>query len=197
MVVAEQIEEMLPTRASLLARLKDTSADESWREFFELYWKLIYNAARRHGLSEMEGQDVVQDIMVRLTRTLRDFEYDPRKGSFKAWLKRETYWRVTDYLRRSKPLQPLETAGDIPAECDFAAYWEREWKDNLVSAAIERAKLKLRPRQFQIYSYCVLQEHGPKKTAQTFDTSAPQIYLNNHRVSRVIEAEIKKLHLNT
>ena len=31
---------LIPTRESLLSRLKERSADESWREFFETYWKL-------------------------------------------------------------------------------------------------------------------------------------------------------------
>ena len=192
MATAES-DDLLPTRASLLARLKDAAADDSWREFFDLYWKLLYNAARRHGLGEFEAQDVIQEIMVELTRTLKTFNYDPQRGSFKAWLRRETYWRVTDHLRSTRKFEPLESAGDIPAECDFTEFWEKEWADNLVSAAIDRAKLKLRPRQFQMYSYCVLQKHGPRKTAVVFHASSPQIYLNNHRVSRVIESEIKKL----
>lgn len=190
-------DDTLPTRASLLARLKDASADESWREFFDLYWKLIYNAARRHGLREFEAQDVVQEIMLELTRSLKTFNYDPKKGSFKAWLRRETYWRVTDHLRAVRKFEPLEKADHIPAECDFSEFWEKEWADNLISAAIDRAKLKLRPRQFQIYSYCVLQKNGPRKTAQTFQVNGPQVYLNNHRVSRLIEAEIKKLRETT
>ena len=40
MATAES-DDLLPTRASLLARLKDAAADDSWREFFDLYWKLI------------------------------------------------------------------------------------------------------------------------------------------------------------
>lgn len=189
-------DDTLPTRASLLARLKDLTADDSWREFFELYWKLIYNAARRHGLGDFEAQDVVQETMLTLTKSLKNFDYDPRKGSFKAWLQRETYWRVADHLRRTKRFEKLDLADQFPAECAFTEFWEREWRDNLVSAAIDRAKLKMRPRQFQIYSYCVLQQNGPRKTAQIFQLSGPQIYLNNHRVGRLIATELKKLHAN-
>ena len=31
----------IPTRQSLLARLKDVADQESWREFFDTYWRLI------------------------------------------------------------------------------------------------------------------------------------------------------------
>ena len=40
----------LPTRNSLLHRLKDWADDASWREFFDAYWELIYNLARRAGV---------------------------------------------------------------------------------------------------------------------------------------------------
>ena len=32
--------DLIPTRASLLGRLKDWDDHASWREFFDTYWKL-------------------------------------------------------------------------------------------------------------------------------------------------------------
>jgi hypothetical protein len=32
----------IPTRSTLLSRLKDLGDDQSWRRFFDTYWKLIY-----------------------------------------------------------------------------------------------------------------------------------------------------------
>ena len=42
---------LLETRSSLIARLKVTINGESWEEFFNTYWELIYHVARRaaHG----------------------------------------------------------------------------------------------------------------------------------------------------
>src|SRR5262245_2326125 len=62
----EKINELLPTRESLLSRLRDVSEEGSWREFFELYWKLIYNTARRASLSNTEAEEVVQETMISL-----------------------------------------------------------------------------------------------------------------------------------
>ena len=38
-----------PTRHSLLSRLRDWNNQDSWQEFFNTYWKLIYGAAIRAG----------------------------------------------------------------------------------------------------------------------------------------------------
>src|SRR5690349_6855941 len=68
--------ELIPTRASLLSRLKGSSADEGWREFFDTYWKLIYYTARRAGLADSEAQDIVQETMLGLSHHLPQFKYD-------------------------------------------------------------------------------------------------------------------------
>ena len=54
----------IPTRQSLLARLKDCGDQESWREFFDTYWRLIHATAVRAGLTETEAQEVVQEVMI-------------------------------------------------------------------------------------------------------------------------------------
>jgi hypothetical protein len=41
-----------PTRWSLVNRLKDWDDRESWKAFFDLYWKLICAVARQAGLTE-------------------------------------------------------------------------------------------------------------------------------------------------
>src|SRR5882757_9651668 len=92
--------ELIPTRQSLLSRLKDWSDQESWRVFFETYWKLIYNAAIKAGLTDSEAQDVVQETVISVMKTMPRFQYDPQKGSFKAWLLRLASWRVVDQFRR-------------------------------------------------------------------------------------------------
>src|SRR5579863_1553334 len=94
------ISELIPTRQSLLSRLKDWNDQESWRDFFETYWKLIYNAAIKAGLSDTEAQDVVQETVISVLKNMPNFDYDPQKGSFKGWLLRLANWRVVDQFRK-------------------------------------------------------------------------------------------------
>ena len=76
----------LPTRRSLVSRLRDLGDSESWRTFFETYWRLIYNLARKSGLSDDQAQEVVQETVIAVARQMPNFRYDPAKGSFKHWL---------------------------------------------------------------------------------------------------------------
>ena len=78
---------LLPTRQSLLARLGDWQDNEGWRLFFDTYWRLIYNVARKSGLADAEAQDVVQNTFIYLSRRMPNFRYDRGRGSFKSWLR--------------------------------------------------------------------------------------------------------------
>jgi RNA polymerase sigma factor (sigma-70 family) len=184
--------ELLPTRASLLSRLRDWQND-SWREFFDLYWKLIYNTARRYGLSDAEAQDVVQDTMVGVSRNIPSFRYEPERCSFKTWLMNLILWRIKDQLRRRRTHAPLGVAMEIPEKEEFLQQWELDWQRNLMAAAVEHVKNKLSPQVFQIFDFCVLQKKGVAETAAVLSVSKARVYLANHRVTNRILKEIDRL----
>ncbi len=92
-------DEPIPTRASLLQRLKDPADRETWEEFQRAYRGLIHGTARRAGLNETEADEVVQDTMIAVARRIPEFSYDPARDSFKGWLLQVTRWRIADQFR--------------------------------------------------------------------------------------------------
>jgi RNA polymerase sigma-70 factor (ECF subfamily) len=96
MFAEPRTDSLLPTRQSLLSRLRDLEDQSGWREFFDSYWRLIYNVARRSGLAETQAQDVVQNTFIYLARRMPKFRYDRERGSFKSWL------RVCDALTHQR-----------------------------------------------------------------------------------------------
>src|SRR6516162_4790998 len=67
--------EPIPTRASLLARLKNADDHYGWTRFYQLYHDLIFKVARRAGLSEVEAGEVVQDTLISVARKMPEFTY--------------------------------------------------------------------------------------------------------------------------
>ena len=111
----------LPTRASLLSRLRDLGDKDSWRTFFDMYWRLLYNVARKSGLNDGDAQDVVQETVIAVARKMPEFRYDPTKGSFKQWLLLITRRRIQDHLRRhyrSLPRNETPLSTSSPARGD-------------------------------------------------------------------------------
>src|SRR3989442_13178863 len=139
--MAHHSDELIPTRASLIHRLKNWQDQSSWQEFFDIYWKLIYGVARKAGLSDAEAQDVVQETMASVAKHMPAFKYDPALGSFKAWFLNMTRWRITDQLRKRGPAHRQHrsrshTSGKTdtvdrvadPAIRSLDSVWDAEWQ---------------------------------------------------------------------
>jgi RNA polymerase sigma factor (sigma-70 family) len=197
--------EFIPTRRTLLSRLKNLDDNESWRTFFNTYWKLIYGVALRAGLTSPEAQDVVQETVLAVTRSIGTFKYDPNACAFKTWLMRVTRSRVLNQLRsRDKhrlvdPIEDLDLHGAHldqiadPSANALEAAWEEEWERNLMDAAIARVKRMVDAEQFQIFDFYVLKEWPVLKVSRTFGVSAGQVYLAKHRISKLLKQEVQTL----
>jgi RNA polymerase sigma factor (sigma-70 family) len=199
-------EEFIPTRKSLLSRIKNSSDDESWRTFFNTYWKLIYSAATKSGLNDAEAQDVVQETIIAVARNIGEFKYDPAVCSFKTWLLQVTRSRILNQLRSKKRRHEIQDTGEEtpsrtsliervadPAGDSLERLWDEEWEKNLMDAAIGRVKRRADVEQFQIFDLYVLKNWPVKKVAKTLGISIGQVYLAKHRVSKMIKKEIAVL----
>src|SRR6185295_89775 len=91
---------LIPTRYSLLSRLQDWDDQESWKDFFDTYLRLIYAVAIKSGLAEAEAQDVVQETVITVAKGIHTFKRDREKGSFKGWLRNIIRWRIADQIRK-------------------------------------------------------------------------------------------------
>src|SRR6266700_1414167 len=132
--------DLIPTRQSLLTRLKDWNDHEVWRDFFDTYWKLIYSFAIKKGLSDSEAQDVVQETIFSVLKNLPSF--DSNKAPFKTWLLHLTNWRITDQLRRrprnNQPLRRNDETGTAERIADpkgqsIEQVWDEEYESNLLA----------------------------------------------------------------
>jgi len=199
-------DEMIPTRASLLSRLKDWQDETSWKVFFDTYWKLIYNAAIKAGLSDAEAQDVVQETVISVFKTIPDFQYKASGGSFKSWLLKLTSWRIGDQFRnRQRNIKAAKRlAGSTartatvdgvpdPASSGLEAIWDEEWEQNLMHAATNRVKRAVDPKQYQIFDLYVLKNWPARKVASTLKVNLGRVYLAKHRIGTMIKKELRCL----
>lgn len=101
------------TRPSLLARVSGDTDPHAWREFCDRYGDLIRSFALRRGLQGAYADDVLQDVLVALTKSMPGFQYDPAKGKFRSYLKTmvvRSVFRRTFQKRADIPLEVVESA---------------------------------------------------------------------------------------
>jgi RNA polymerase sigma factor (sigma-70 family) len=200
-VNVKSAEEWIPTRQSLLSRLRDWGDEDGWKVFFDTYWKLIYNAAIAAGLTDAEAQDVVQETVISVMKKMPDFRYESEKGSFKKWLQTLTTWRIRDQLRRRHPGITLDemsesAAGESMVDATSAhldELWDKEWEANLLDAAVERVKRNVDSKHYQIFDLYAVKKWPISKIAQTLQVSSANVYIITHRISNAIKKEVARL----
>jgi RNA polymerase sigma-70 factor (ECF subfamily) len=199
-------EGLIPTRRSLLTRLKNWDDHESWKDFFNTYWRLIYGVAIKAGLNDTEAQEVVQETVIAVAKQMEGFRYDPKIGSFKGWLLHTTRWRISDQLRKrrgdrgairrddetSTRTAIIERIAD-PAGSDLEAIWELEWRRNIFAAATERVRRRVDARQYQIFDLYVVKQRPVKEITALLGVSPSQVYLAKHRIFPLVKKEITNL----
>jgi RNA polymerase sigma factor (sigma-70 family) len=203
---------LFPTRQSLLTRLRDWQDQDGWREFFDSYWRLIYNVARKSGLADAEAQDVVQNTFMYLARRMPKFRYDRTRGAFKSWLRVVTRSRISVYRRREKAddrfkLEPFPGNEDEesalieqipdPAADTLDEVWLQEWEENLLKSAFRRVRSKVTSQQLLIFRTASIEQLSAGQVAKKLGVSLAQVYLARHRVGKLLKAEVERLRRET
>jgi RNA polymerase sigma-70 factor (ECF subfamily) len=204
-------DEILPTRWTLLSRLKERDDQESWRTFFETYWEFIYRTATKCGLTHHEAQEVVQEVVLSVSKTIGEFRTNPEGGSFKSWLLKITKWRITDQFRKRARDQrfrttSVETAtgtgtGTIeripdPASVSVEKTWESDWQQNLVQIAMDRVKSQVKAEVFQRFDLLVNQGWTAARVATRLHVTQAQVYFSKVKVVYLLKRELAKLERN-
>ena len=215
----EPSDELIPTRWTLLSRLKDAADADSWQEFFETYWRLIYSVAVKSGLTDPEAQEVVQEVVIGVARKMPEFRCDPAAGSFKGWLLLVTRRRIVDQFRKRQPWSPtqpprgaetpagaaaspeangtahtstIERVPD-PAGFDLEAAWEGEWQEHILDRALARVKERADPEQFQMFDLHVRLGLPAKEVARKLDVSLPRVYFAKYKIHTLLKRAVERI----
>jgi len=206
--MANDATDFLPTRRTLLSRLKNADDQAGWQEFFDTCWKLIYGVARKAGLTDAEAQDAVQETVIAVSQHIVEFKYDPAKCSFKTWLLLLTRQRIgRQFAKRYEHRSLLTSAATseegtrtatierVPdlAASHLEAVWDEEWERHLLAIAGERVKRQVKAEHFQMFDLYVLQQWPVREVARVLGVTVGQVYLAKHRISGLLKKEVKRL----
>ena len=209
--MVHQPDELIPTRWSLIGRLKNWDDQVSWREFFDTYWRLIYGAGLRSGLTPAEAEEVVQETVISVAKSMPKFKADPAAGSFKAWLLTLTRWRIADQVRkrpreeqgrvhRSPDQHSTDTASTAteeripdPAGNVLDVFWEEEWERKLMAAALDKLRLCVNAKHFQVFYLNAIKGISPEKVAKALSIKVDQVYVIKQRLSQQLREIIQEL----
>src|SRR5262249_23350185 len=188
------------TRATLLGRLRRDPTDQAaWGEFVEHYGRQIYRWCRQWQLQDADAEDVTQDILVKLARKLRDFDYDASR-SFRGWLKTVAHHAWRDFAdarsRRqaaSGDSEVQELLHTLEAREDLVQRLEEAFDHEVLEAAKVQVQLRVARHTWEAFQLAVLDGVPVPEVAARVNMQVAMVYVAKSKVQKMLQEEIQKL----
>ena len=187
------------TRLSLLARVKDSSDQQAWDEFTEIYWPVVYRLARRKGLQHADAEDLAQQVLIAVAGAIDDWEPDSQRGRFRAWLYRIAQNQIINSLSRVKPgergsgdTQVAAALGQQPApEGPDSELLAIEYRREIFRWAARQIRDEFHPTTWQAFWMTAVEQRDVDEVARELDKNRGAIYTARSRVMRRLNEKVK------
>ena len=176
------------TRSSLIDRVRLGDDTESWKEFVELYEPLLERYIRGLGMPDSDVSDVVQEVFIRLLRSLPTFKIDRLRARFRTWLWKITRNAVTDLVRRRQRRARFEDewASEVALSEELGEEPDEEWllehRRRILEFGMLKAQAAVEPRTWQCFAQHLLGSRPAAEVADGLGLSANVVYVNSSRV---------------
>ena len=185
------------TRDSLILRLPDGVDAEAWEEFSAIYEPIVYRFARRNGLQDADAHELVQDVMLSVSRAVRNWVPDKRRGRFRTWLFRIAKNHLIDQLRKRRPDQgsgktsQLAALGQVAEPQHSEQLWQDEYRREMFRSASAHVQSLVKPQTWQAFWRTAIEGQDIAFVAQSLGMSVTAVYIARcrviHRLKNVIE----------
>ena len=125
------------TQSLLLANIQSLENRVAWAEFVQIYRPVIYRMARRRGMQDADAQDLSQDVLIRISKSIEGWV--PQEGvRFRHWLRKVASNAFVTAVTKSKPLGIMggSAAEQILAETAEASAVTSELQDECLREQI-------------------------------------------------------------
>lgn len=191
------------TSVTLLVRLRDLEDQEAWEEFVERYAPQVFHWCRQNYLQDSDARDVTQEVLSKLVIAMRQFEYQPERGSFRSWLRVVTRNTVRDLGRRWE--QRLRGSGETHVHeflhriCDddsldgLADSIESRFNQEVLAEAEQRVRNRVQPKTWEAYQRTAVQQQPARQVAEALQMPVSEVYVAKSRVLKHLRQEVESL----
>ena len=178
------------TRASLILRLSDTTDVEAWDEFVTIYQPLVYRLALRKGFQHADAQELVQEVLLAVSRAVERWVPDASQARFRDWLFRIARNLMINYLTRRKH-RSLGTGNSGVAELlnqtcapqsDELSLFDLEFRREVFQWAAVHVKQNVQSNTWEAFWLSSVDGLSIKDVAEQLGMTIGSVYIARSRV---------------
>lgn len=189
------------TRASLLVRLRDSQDHEAWVEFVSLYEPVIYRLIRRHGLQDADAWEVMQELLMTISRNIDRWDPAKERGSFRGWLGQVGRNLVINWLKQRERRATSVGGSDLqvmlnmlPAGADAETVeFDQEFRRALFQRAAEQVRGEVQPVTWQAFWETAVEGIAPAEAARKLGMEIGAVRVAKCRVLARLRATVNEL----
>ncbi|MEQ1826672.1 MAG: sigma-70 family RNA polymerase sigma factor [Pirellula sp.] len=195
------------TRNSLVMRLANQQDVEAWDQFVEIYQPLVFRLARSKGFQEADAHDIVQEVMIAVSKAIHRWEPDPSKGRFRDWLFRIARNLMINFMTRRKHrslsqggvkgIDMAEFLDEQPdrTSCvsDVSNEFDLEYRRELFLIASERIRREVRQNTWEAFRMTALDQIPMHEAASQLQMTVGAVLVARCRVMARMRECVKSL----
>ncbi|MCA9036780.1 MAG: sigma-70 family RNA polymerase sigma factor [Planctomycetaceae bacterium] len=192
---------MYETSLSLLESLRHSPQDDGWNRLSDLYSPLIRAWLRRYDVQDSDQHDLVQEVLLAVSKDLSRFEHRGQPGAFRGWLKAilinrlRKFWRARDrrpQARGDSDVDARLAQLDDPAS-EMSQIWNREHDQYVLRQLMALVEPHFDPKTWK--AFCLVSLDGLKAdvAAQELGISRNAVIVAKCRVLKRLRQESEGL----
>ncbi|MDD7987349.1 sigma-70 family RNA polymerase sigma factor [Lentisphaera marina] len=187
------------TRYTLLDRLKNDDDQEAWEDFKAYYDPFILIMLSKFNIAHDDKDDLVQEILLSLWKSLKQFKPDENRAKFRTWFSQIIYCRSMDFYRKKsssdKKVESLTkdpTALESFTEPEIEKIFQKEWEAHIVNVALENISPMFSGKAIDVFKMA-MKNTETNTIAKSFDLKTNTVIQLKNRVKNRLVKEIQTL----
>jgi RNA polymerase sigma-70 factor (ECF subfamily) len=185
----------MDTSASLLDNLCNHADADAWKQLVDVYTPVLRAWLRRYEvLSTADVDDLVQDVLLTLSKELPQFRPNQRLGAFRAWLRTilvnrlRYFWRSRQHrpqaIGGSDFAQQLEQLSD--GQSQMSKQWDSEHDRRVMERLFSLVEPKFAPETWEAFRRQMVDGSSPEAVATALGMPLHSVYAAKSRVLKAL-----------
>ncbi len=188
---------MAETSVSLLQLACNAPHSAAWLRLTEIYSPLLQARIGQYGLQAADADDLIQEVLLTVSRELPTFEHAGRRGAFRSWLRTILVHRLRDFWR-SRKYRPAAAGGSTWAEqieqlADDSSNASREWNlehdRHVMARLLESVRPRFEPQTWAAFHRQMFDGQRADAVAAELGMPLNSVYVARSRVLSTLRRE--------